>query len=99
MPLPAPEFVRRVMQALNCEGPTDLVRILDLGPHGYPRVHRWLSGQNEPDYEATMLMLEKAGWLSLNREPLDPDEETEIARQLRVAAEAIAAILARLEQR
>lgn len=34
------------------------------------KVKNWLEGQNEPDYEATMAMLEAAGWLSPDAEEL-----------------------------
>jgi hypothetical protein len=64
MPAPASDFVAQVMAALGADGPTDLSRKLGLGESGPRRIKRWLEGVNEPDYEATMLMLERAGWLT-----------------------------------
>lgn len=93
MPLPAPELVRRVMEVLGCSGPTELARALDLDVHGYSRIYRWLHGENEPDYEATMLMLEKTGWLNLEaRPPALP--EAPVDGRLEALAEAASEILA-----
>ncbi len=57
------ELTRRAMQELNVETPTELARSLGLGYSGPRSVRRWLSGQNDPDYDTTWLLLAAAGLL------------------------------------
>jgi hypothetical protein len=62
----AAEFVRSVMEALDCDGPTELARALGLTSYAAPkRITRWLAGETTPDYASTMLMFEKVGWLAI----------------------------------
>jgi hypothetical protein len=58
MTLPAQELVRLAMYRLDAKGNSDLARMLGLGVHGDQRVRRWLDGENEPEYKATMKLLE-----------------------------------------
>ncbi len=52
------------MERLDCETPADLARKLGLTAYESPkRVKRWLDGENEPDYKATMAILEALGLL------------------------------------
>ncbi len=46
------------MKRLDAKGNTDLARRLELGIHGDQRVRRWREGKNEPDYMATLKILE-----------------------------------------
>lgn len=63
----ASDLVRLAMDRLDCETPGELARKLDLTPYDSPkRVRRWLDGENEPDYEATMTILDRIGALALN---------------------------------
>lgn len=63
----ADELVRLAMKKLGCETPGELARKLDLRPYDSPkRVRRWLDGENEPDYEATMTILYRIGALALD---------------------------------
>jgi len=65
----ADELVRLAMKKLDCETPGELARKLGLSPYDSPkRVRRWLDGENEPDYEATMTILNRMGALALNHD-------------------------------
>lgn len=65
----AADLVRLAMERLECDTPGELARKLDLKPYDSPkRVRRWLDGENEPDYEATMTILERMGALRLHQE-------------------------------
>ncbi|MCY4086205.1 MAG: hypothetical protein OXG37_04790 [Actinomycetia bacterium] len=62
----ADELVRLVMEELGVEGPTALARELGMSDYGAPRkIRDWLDGKFSPNYEATVLMLERAGLLDL----------------------------------
>jgi hypothetical protein len=63
MALTAPELVAAAMKALDVDNPTDLAKAMGLGPWSPQKVKRWLRGENEPSYEATIALLEQAGWL------------------------------------
>ena len=63
--LSAAEFVERVRVALGAANANRLSDILGLGAAGGQRVARWLRGDNEPDYEAMMIMLAKTGWAKI----------------------------------
>jgi len=66
--IPATELVRLAMERLDCHSAGELARKLDLEPYDSPkRVRRWLDGLNEPDYRATMTILERIGALNLDR--------------------------------
>lgn len=69
MSLEAHDLVELAMKRSGAKGNTDLARMLDLGIHGDQRVRRWRDGENEPDYEATMRLLELVG--ALRMESLD----------------------------
>lgn len=53
------------MAASGCKTPTQFAQRLDLGQWGAQKVKRWLEGENEPEYEATIALLELAGWLNV----------------------------------
>jgi len=79
MSLPADEFVEQVRLALGARNANDLTDKLGLGAARAQTVRRWLKGENEPDYGATMLMLKRVGWLQLPEDlaaagPKDPLE-------------------------
>lgn len=58
------------MRSLEVEDQdTEFARILDLGMHGPGRVGRWRRGSSKPDYEATLKIALKCGWLDLDGEP------------------------------
>ena len=62
----ADELVRLVMEELGVEGPTALARELGMTDYGAPRkIRDWLDDKFSPNYEATALMLERAGLLDL----------------------------------
>ena len=66
MPTKGNELVRAVMEELGVEGPTALARELGMTDYGAPRkIRDWLDGKFSPNYEATVLMLERAGLLDL----------------------------------
>lgn len=67
MAVPRPDnFVAAVARALNAATPTDLARAIKLPGYNAPqRVRRWMEGDNAPDYEGVMLMLEATGWFRL----------------------------------
>lgn len=67
MSVPRPEkFVSAVARELNASTPTDLARAIKLPGYNAPqRVRRWMEGDNAPDYEGVMLMLEATGWFRL----------------------------------
>jgi len=94
-------FVRAVMRQLGCDGPTDLANRLSLGVNSPRRIKRWLDGENEPDYEATMLMLEAAGWLNMAADAQEaaassPDHLEQIAGAVKAILANQAQILDRL---
>ena len=66
--LPEPStLVRLVMKTLGTKGPTALARELGMTDYGAPRkIGDWLDGKYAPNYEATMLMLNRAGFLNLD---------------------------------
>jgi hypothetical protein len=58
------QFVRAVMRKLGARGPKDLARKAQLDPwYVDKRIRNWLQGRNEPNFEATILLLQAAGWL------------------------------------
>lgn len=58
------ELVQLAMVKLDCETPAQLARKIGLTEYGSPkRVSRWLSGENEPDYKATIALLDALGLL------------------------------------
>ena len=66
--IPAADLVRLAMERLGCATPGELARELGLEPYDSPkRVRRWLDGENEPDYKATMTILERIGALKLHQ--------------------------------
>ena len=66
MPTKANELVRLVMEELGVEGPTALARELGMSDYGAPRkIRDWLDGKFSPNYETTVLMLERVGLLDL----------------------------------
>ena len=63
----ADDLVRLAMERLDCETTRQFARELGLEGYDSPkRVQRWLDGENEPDYKATMTILERIGALELN---------------------------------
>lgn len=55
-----------VAKALGVSTPTELAKAIKLEGYNSPqRVRRWMEGNNAPDYEGTMLMLEATGWLKI----------------------------------
>lgn len=88
MALTAPELVAAAMKARAVDNPTDLAKAMGLGPWSPQKIKRWLRGENEPSYEATIALLEVAGWLntagageagSHPGAPTDPQEAIAIA--------------------
>lgn len=60
----ASELVLRAAKRLGVEGDAALATALGLVGYNAPsRVRRWRVGENEPDYSATLLLLEAAGLL------------------------------------
>lgn len=57
-----------VLRALGLEdaGPTEIVRALRLSKpeNATKKITRWREGGSAPNYEATMALLVKAGWLT-----------------------------------
>jgi hypothetical protein len=69
-PITGQEFVQRYMEALGIKGASELARSIDLPGYWSPqRVKRWIDGTSSPDFESTMLMLERAGWLAITENP------------------------------
>ena len=86
MPPQASTLVRLVMETLGVNGATALARELGMSDYGAPRkIGDWIEGRFAPNYEATMLMLERAGFLNLDdsvpqqpaagRSPLSPRQQ------------------------
>lgn len=79
----ADELVKLAMERIGSERPSDLARALRLEGYTSPRrVKRWLLGENEPDYSATLGLLGLVG--ALNEEALRPvpDEIRQRAEEL-----------------
>jgi hypothetical protein len=74
----AQELVELAMVRTGAVGYTDLARKLGLGVHGDQRVRRWLEGENEPDYVATMALLGVIG--ALNEDALKPRPKEHVRR-------------------
>lgn len=90
MPPAAPELVERAMVVLECDGPTDLARKLNLGPNGYQTVHRWLKGTSKPNYDQVMAILERTGWLTFAAEGANADVSVlQEVRELRHSAQRL----------
>ena len=67
MPPQASTLIRLVMETLGVNGATALARELGMSDYGAPRkIGDWIEGRFAPNYEATMLMLERAGFLNLD---------------------------------
>ena len=66
------------MERLDTESYTEFARKINLTSYEAPkRVRRWADGENDPDFEGTMLILEAVGWLSMDapvRVGVDPAE-------------------------
>lgn len=63
-------FIEAAMRSLEVDDQdTEFARILNLGMHGPGRVGRWRKGTSKPDYEATLTIALKCGWLNLDGEP------------------------------
>ena len=77
----APELVAAAMEKQKIAGPTALARLMGAGPWSAQKVTRWIGGENEPNYEATVTLLGLAGWLKV------PAAFTPSARALDAAAE------------
>ena len=86
MPPQASTLIRLVMETLGVNGATALARELGMTGYGVPRkIGDWIEGRFAPNYEATMLMLERAGFLNLDanaprqpaagRSPLSPRQQ------------------------
>jgi hypothetical protein len=107
---PPKQFVSDVMKILGVESDTEFARALGLTDYRAPqRVRRWRVAQNGPNYEGTMLMLEKAGMLkdvptrastpaATARAAGATLSETELAAALRDLAAAVDAQTARLDE-
>jgi transcriptional regulator with XRE-family HTH domain len=60
----APELVRLAMEATGSRTLSDLARALGLTSYAAPRnIRRWIEGETNPDYDATLRLLEAAGLL------------------------------------
>ena len=82
MPPEPTTLVRLVMDILGAKGPTALARELGMNDYSAPRkIADWLEGKYAPNYEATMLMLERVGFLNLEankpQKPVLPDPLTD----------------------
>lgn len=90
----APELVRLAMERTGAAGPTELADRIGMTERRAPeKISRWLAGTHEPSYEATLLLLDAAGWLTgvdgqeppgdelAERRRMTPAEE--VAEQLR----------------
>jgi hypothetical protein len=81
------------MKQIETERPADLARALDLGAYASPRrVKRWLDGKNEPDYMATIALLELTGML---REP----RQSHSRRPVRQRAEGLRRLAVEVRRR
>lgn len=101
----APELVTRAKERLGVKTDTDLARALGLKDYAAPqRIRRWRLGQNEPDYEATLLLLEAAGLLNEEAAPhtaplvIDSEMAAQMAAVLS-AVERIESSVARIVSR
>lgn len=64
MPLEAPELVRLAMTATGSTTPTELARALRMSNYTAPRnIKRWLDGESQPEFDATLVLLGAAGLL------------------------------------
>jgi hypothetical protein len=98
--------VLAVKSALGAKSNSDLARKLGLGHEAPQQIGRWLRGENEPNYSATMVMLERCGWLNmLQGVPAPPADAPDHLEELRVGLARILenqdqglATLDRLEQ-
>ena len=87
------------MQATGSERPSDLARILGLDAYESPRrVKRWLDGSNEPDYEATLNLLELVGMLRPPPQNHKRREWRQRADELRSLGQAVRSRLANQTQ-
>jgi hypothetical protein len=65
MRMSAAELVRAAMTATGSSSPTELARAIGLQGYSSPRnIKRWLDGENDPDFHATLQLLEAAGMLA-----------------------------------
>jgi hypothetical protein len=62
-------------------GDTELARALNLGPNGRDRVKQWREGRSDPNYEATLALLELVG--ALNVDALRKEAVLERAEELK----------------
>jgi hypothetical protein len=93
----ADELVRAAMASSGVTKPAELATKLELTAYASPkRVSRWLTGDNKPDYDATIALLQLAGWLNEGRV-----REAQLAEARRLAEEAAGTTgaLAEREQR
>lgn len=84
------------MKAVGASKPADLARALGLDSYGSPRrVKRWLDGETEPDYEATLRLLDAVGLLKRDGRP----RRRESASDVEVLAAAVKSGFQSLERR
>lgn len=82
------ELVALAMYRLGAKGPTDLADKIGMGERRAPeKISRWLGGENEPSYPATLLLLKGAKLLRENgsdRRLADDLQEALESERLRV---------------
>jgi hypothetical protein len=68
IPFTGAELVEAAMKATGTVGqPRELGKRLHMDPYNaQQRITRWLKGENDPDFEGTLLLLEAAGWLHVD---------------------------------
>lgn len=86
MQVRAPDLVRFVMQKTGLEKPSEIAKMLGLTSYSSPqRVTRWIAGENEPDFDATLALLAAAGWL--NEEALRAGLQAQRAEDAKASAQ------------
>lgn len=66
----------------------------------YQRVYRWFQPGNEPDYEGTMLLLEKCGWLNIDADaPALAEPTADPLVELQGAVDATLALAEKIDGR
>lgn len=95
------ELIERVVKLTQASGDSDLARKLGM-PAGYSspqKIRRWRLGENEPDYQATIALLDLVG--AIRWEALTPPGSAEgsSVEQLRAELDRTVALTRELERR
>lgn len=86
-------LVRAAGAKLGVASPGELQDFLRLGGTAYGKVNRWWSGASAPDHAATMMLLERCGWLTAEfSQAIQAEVEAELEQAARDVAAALEAI-------